>query len=245
VPTSATPPSREPFFANHPFAQGLTDDSALNAVVELLQSLKPGERLPSERELTEQLNLSRNTLRDRIGRLESLGALSREERRGTFYTGVQPEHASDLIVLSLVLQQMTLDSLVSVRHALERQAAIEACAHADEDDLRTLRARIDEMGATTDGKKLLAADIAFHGALFAASASPALLFFQRMLHTVIKGTLRTLTLEQDFRTMQCVHADILTSVEQRDVEAATRAIDAHFAWLHVLYDQERGESEAG
>lgn len=222
----------------HRFSVSLLDDPALRSLVELLIELQPGERLPSERELTQSLNVSRNTLRDRIGRLESMGVLTRKHRQGTFYTGVQAEQTSGVLILSLMLQQMTFDSLISVRHALERQAAIEACANATDAGVAALEESVATMQQTEDGRELLAADRLFHQSLFRASASSALIFFSQMLHSVLQGTLRHLTLERDFETMRRVHADILRAVRARDADAATKAIDAHFEWLHALRARE-------
>src|SRR5690606_12065864 len=124
------------------------------SLIDLLLDMQPGEQLPSERELTQTLNVSRNTLRDRIGRLESMGALSRKERQGTFYTGVQAEQTSDVLILGLMFQQMTLESLISVRHALERQAAIEACSNATPESISELEAGVEAMRNTVDGREL-------------------------------------------------------------------------------------------
>lgn len=230
--------------SDHRFTLSLLEDSALSSLVELLLDMQPGERLPSERELTQTLNVSRNTLRDRIGRLQSMGVLNRKERLGTFYTGIQPEQTSDVLILGLMAQQMTLESLISVRHALERQAAIEACMNATDESFAALDASVDAMDGTEDGRALLDADAHFHVTLFAASASQALIFFSEMLHSVLKGTLRHLTLEQDFETMRQVHRDIAVAVRDRDTEAASRAIDAHFAWLRVLRGRERSSEVA-
>ncbi|GAB2549670.1 FadR/GntR family transcriptional regulator [Leucobacter ruminantium] len=223
---------------NHQFYASLFNDSALGSLVGLLVDMQPGDRLPSERELTQQLSISRNTLRDRIGKLESIGVLTRKERQGTFYSGLQAEQAGSVLILGLMFHQMTFESLISVRHALERQAAIEACRNATPEALGAIAAAIESMQSTEDGHGLLVADWAFHKALFTASASPALLFFSQMLHGVLQGTLRHLTLERDFRTMRRVHADVLRAVEARDAEAATVAIDAHFEWLRELRERE-------
>lgn len=238
--TTPTPPAISP--QNNAFAADLLNDSALSSLVDLLLTMQPGERLPSERELTQQLNVSRNTLRDRMGRLESMGALTRKERLGTYYTGVQPEQTGDVLILGMMFHQMTVESLVSVRHALERQAAIEACAVATEETLASLAGAVEAMHNTEDGRELLEADRAFHMALFAASASPALIFFSEMLASVLHGTLQHLTLEQDLKTMRVVHADVLHAVAARDVPEASSAIDAHFDWLDLLRERERERS---
>lgn len=230
--------SADPRNDNH-FQASLLNDPALSSLIDLLLEMQPGDQLPSERELAQKLNLSRNTLRDRIGKLESMGALSRKQRMGTFYTGLQAEQTSDVLILGLMFQQMTLESLISVRHALERQAAIEACANVTEQGIEALEEGVEGMLRTKDGRELFEADEAFHRELFAASASPALLFFSQMLHTVLRGTLQHLTLEHDFETMRRIHADILDAVKTRDADAVSDAIDAHFAWLHILRDSER------
>ena len=228
--------------SNPGFRASLLSDTALESLIDLLLTMQPGEQLPSERELTQKLSLSRNTLRDRIGRLESMGALARKQRQGTFYTGVQAAQTSDVLILGLIFQQMTLESLISVRHALERQAAIEACTKATTASIASLQEAVDAMHLTQDGEGLLESDRAFHSALFAASESPALLFFSQMLHSVLQGTLKHLTLENDFTTMRRVHTDILIAVKNRQVREASDAIDAHFEWLHVLRASERTDS---
>ena len=224
---------------NHRFAKSLINDPPLHSLVEMLLQMEPGQRLASERELSQELNLSRNTLRDRMSKLESMGALQRRERLGTYYTGVQPEQTGDVLILSLMFQQMTLDSLISVRHALERQAAVEACANADAAALAALKASIDAMHSTEDGELLLEADGSFHRALFAASGSAGLIFFSEMLQPVLKGTLQYLTLEHDFTTMRTVHQAIYAAVQAGDAAAASETIDGHFAWLEILMDRER------
>lgn len=222
------------------FTDSLLNDPPLGKLVDLLLTLEPGQRLPSERELTQSLNISRNTLRDRMSRLESMGALTRLERQGTFYTGVQPEYTGDVLLLSMMLQQMSLESLISVRHALERQAAIEACVNVTPETLATLRSSLDRMHTTEDGQELLECDVDFHSALFAASDSPALIFFSEMLRTVLEGTLQHLTLERDFQTMRQVHSEVYAAVAEKDVVAASAAIDGHFDWLTVLREREHG-----
>lgn len=224
---------------HHHFSKSLLNDPSLNSLVEMLLQMEPGQRLASERELSQTLNLSRNTLRDRMGKLESMGALTRRERLGTYYTGVQPEQTGDALILSLMFQQMTIGSLISVRHALERQAAVEACHNADGESLAALEASVAAMHETEDGQLLLEADGNFHRALFAASGSAGLIFFSEMLQPVLRNTLRYLTLEQDFATMRRVHKAILTAVQAGDAAAASDTIDGHFAWLELLMDRER------
>lgn len=216
----------------------LLSDATLADLVELLFAKEPGERIPSERELAEQLGVSRTAVRDRINRLTALGALRREERAGTFFTGIRPDALSDALMLSLHSSSLTVESLVSVRHALERQAAIEASLVGDQQAIAEIGVAVQRMQASEDGDKLREHDRSFHEALFAASHSPGLLFFSRMLHPLMSGLLRTVLLEQDRETMRVLHAAIYEAVRDGAVERVSQAIDAHFEWLYVLLERE-------
>lgn len=207
-------------------------------LVDLLFAREEGERIPSERELAETLGISRTATRDRINRLTALGALRREERSGTFFTGLRPEAVSESLLLSLYSSSLSINSLISVRHALERQAAIEASVAQDLAALVRMKRTVQLMEISDDGVELRDLDREFHEALFAASQSPGLLFFSEALHPLMRGLLRTLLLEQDRELMRCLHADIYEAIRDADSERATVAVDEHFRWLAVLIERE-------
>jgi GntR family transcriptional regulator, transcriptional repressor for pyruvate dehydrogenase complex len=220
--------------SDHRFVAQLLKDDALSDLLELFGDIEPGSRLPSERELALQMGVSRTALRDRIGQLVSLGVLERREREGTFFNGIEPEALSDVLVLAMLSEQMTIDSLVSVRTALERQAAIEACSTSDAAALEQLAASLRTMYESDDGYELFEADNAFHRALFAASGSQALVFFARMLHAVLRGTLQHVSLSNDRVVLRERHQAIYDAIVAGDPEAAVRAMDRHFDWLEEL-----------
>lgn len=220
--------------SGHGFVTRLLKDSALSELLELFGEIEPGARIPSERELALQLGISRTALRDRIGQLVSLGVLERREREGTFFNGIKPEALSDVLVLAMLSEQMTIDSLISVRTALERQAAIEACSTDDAEALERLHAALQVMHRSDDGYELFEADNAFHRALFTASGSPGLVFFSRMLHAVLRGTLQHVSLSNDRVVLRERHQAIYDAIVARDAQAAAAAMDRHFEWLEEL-----------
>ncbi len=222
----------------HRFFTNLLADKTLRDLVELLLQLEPNTRIPSERELCETLKVSRTSIRDRLSRLDALGVLQRKERSGTYFTGIHPENVSDVLVLSMMSQQMTVESLVSVRHGLERQAVIEACKNATDAVLDEIKHAVEWMDSTDDGYDLFLADNEFHRKLFKASGSEGLIFFSRMLHAVLQGTLQHLTLERDRQTLRSLHRNIYEAIKRRDQSAAVQAMDKHFAWLDRLRKSE-------
>lgn len=209
-------------------------DSILHALIRQIRDMKPGDKLPSERELAEHLGVSRTALRDRVGRLQSMGILERRGPAGTFVVGLRPETISEVLMLGLMASDLTVESIVTVRIALERQAAIEAAWKHDHVSIAHMAVAVDTMEATDDGERLRQADLDFHSALFNASGSKALQFFSQVLSQVLAETIQSLSLSKDRVTMRKVHRDILAAVQAQDHNSVLAAIDQHFEWLDVL-----------
>lgn len=212
----------------------LFGDELMGRLMQQIVTMEPGDRLPSEREQALRLKVSRTALRDRIGRLESLGVLERRDRAGTFVIGLRPETVSEVLTLGLMGSKMSFDSLVPVRVALERQAAIEAARRVDHVNLAYMAVAVDRMEASDDSAELHAADMAFHRALFNASGSPGLVFFAQVLSSVLSSTMQHLALDQDRVRMRVLHRAIYEAVRAEDQRAVVKAIDEHFDWLDEL-----------
>lgn len=214
------------------------EDPLMSALARQVLAMNPGEKLPSEREQAMELGVSRTALRDRLGRLESMGVLERRTGAGTFVRGLRPETVSESLLLGLVASKMTLASLRSVRFALERQAAYEAAQKVDHVSVAHMAVALDRMDASDDSNELHEADVAFHEALFTASGSPALIFFADVLHGVLAPH-QKLSLAADRVRMRSVHRNIAQAVAAHTPREAMRAVDEHFAWLDELINASR------
>lgn len=210
------------------------EDELLAALARQVLAMAPGSRLPSERRQAEELGVSRTALRDRLGRLKSMGVVEQRTGSGTYVRGLRPETVSESLMLGLVASKMTVASLRSVRCALERQAAYEAAQRTNHLEVARMAVAVDEMDATDDTDRLYEADQAFHRALFAASGSPALIFFADVLHGVLSRTLHHLALSDDRMRMRVLHRNIHAAVAAHNHVEAMNAIDEHFKWLEEL-----------
>lgn len=222
--------------------KGFFSDPLLESIATRLLSLEPGARLPSERQLGESLGVSRTALRDRLSSLESMGLLERRTGAGTFVVRVPPGTLGDAIALGLISSSIPLNSLQGVRHGLERQAAVEACGRVDHLNLARMAVAVDNMDAAQTTEDLREADRAFHASLFAASGDSALQFFAEVLGRALQHTKRNVSLAEDRTRMRALHRAVFDAVRDGDTQAASNAIDAHFAWLTELVD--RGEDAA-
>ncbi len=214
-----------------PDPQDMFSDEVTAALLSQITGMEIGTRLPSERLLSEQLGVSRATIRERMSRLESLGVVERKDRSGTFYTGITSETVADMVFLGLMSSEMTIESLISFRHALERQAAIESCRAKDHMNIARMLVALEEMDQGAVSQEIKGADREFHDALIASSQSSVLIFFAKVMHAVLVKTIEYDALDNDMETMRKVHRDICDAVIARDEQKASDAVDVHFAWL--------------
>lgn len=212
-----------------PTASDFFSDPVTASLVDRVLAMEPGSRLPSERELGQELGVSRTALRDRLGHLEALGVLRRRVGAGTFVHGVDPEVLSQALTIGLLATDMTRSSLHSVRWALERQAAREASLAGDPVAVAHLTVALSDMRATADPAELHEADLRFHAALIQASASPALVFVCEALGTVLNRTVE-LRPNSDHPRIHTLHTAIHDAVTAGDADGAMRAVDDHFLW---------------
>ena len=102
-------------------------------------TLRPGEKLPPERELAKQFDVSRPSLREAIQRLEAKGLLLRRQGGGTFVQSSLWQSFSDPLVELLSDHPESQYDLLETRHALEGIAAYYAALRSTDEDKERIR----------------------------------------------------------------------------------------------------------
>ena len=116
-------------------------DEAIVKIQELIRSggLKPGDRLPPEKELSNSLGLSRNSLREAVKALEMIHVLDVRRGDGTYVTNLQPRSAVDAMSFVLELHQdEPILELLEVRRILEAAAGAKAAALINGEQIESL-----------------------------------------------------------------------------------------------------------
>ncbi|MDA0566744.1 FCD domain-containing protein [Streptomonospora sp. S1-112] len=127
--------------------------------------LRPGDRLPTERDLAAGLGVSRSSMREAIRALTTLGVLEVRHGSGVYVTALRPGDLLETFsVLAEVSQGETLVEVLQVRRMLEPAATALAAARADDAALRRLGALLDRIETGGEGETV-AADISFHQAI--------------------------------------------------------------------------------
>jgi GntR family transcriptional regulator, transcriptional repressor for pyruvate dehydrogenase complex len=198
--------------------------------------LKPGERLPGERDLADQLGVSRNTLREALRMLESSGliTLKKGSAGGAFLNDSNSAALSQSLLDGIGLRQYDAKELIDVRAVLMNYIAQQACLHATDAEIEELASLVSssEEAETNnlDFEDRLERHIGFHRKLaqiahngISEALTGPLLEITRQFH---KDTGPTDGLETHGSRRKLVQA-----LRDRDPIAAKRALGKHFEAL--------------
>ncbi|WP_106430013.1 FadR/GntR family transcriptional regulator [Streptomyces xiaopingdaonensis] len=205
--------------------------------------LRVGDRLPSERELGEALGVSRNSVREALRVLESMGILSAQvgsgRDAGSTVAGRSTAALSNLLRLHMALSQFSLEDLVDVRIELERLAVVRAAAGADVGDLERLRALTRAMAEPgMDYERFHELDSEFHIALTRASDNALATDLMQALRDAVKGEMiaafrRVRDWEVMVSTLTEEHLAILRAVEAGDGKEAAELVTQHIKGFYA------------
>lgn len=207
--------------------------------------LRPGQRLPTERDLAADLGLSRSSMREAIRALTVMGVLEARHGAGVYVTQLKP---GDLLETFGVVAEMsrgdTLLHLVQVRKILEPAAAAAAAARIDEAGLAGLRAEMTAMERGTTAEEIIGHDLEFHRIITDAAANPVLSAILSGLNTrtfrarVWRGYQEEGVFPRTFRE----HDEIYRALVERDPDGARVATAAHIGaveeWARRQNDDE-------
>jgi GntR family transcriptional regulator, transcriptional repressor for pyruvate dehydrogenase complex len=186
----------------------------------------PGDKLPAERQLAEQMGVSRTTIREALRVLEGEGYV--ESRRGA--TGgivVLDQSASEERIRPVVVARLAeFEELFDFRLAVEGAAARLAALRRTETDLNHLLKSLDAMEQGWQTARFRAADSAFHLGIADAARN-------RFMRQAIEDARARMWIPIDshvdmvFRTANRHHSEILEAIRRRDPDAAEAAAVAH------------------
>ncbi|GAA0484138.1 GntR family transcriptional regulator [Salinibacillus aidingensis] len=104
--------------------------------------LSPGDRLPSERDLTEELNASRSSIREALRAIELLGLIETRHGEGTFIKTYRPYHTVSLLSTFILNGTRTKEELLEVKMLLELNAAKLGMEHINQTSIKRLHGTI-------------------------------------------------------------------------------------------------------
>jgi GntR family transcriptional regulator, transcriptional repressor for pyruvate dehydrogenase complex len=212
--------------------------------------LRPGERLPSERELSDRLGVSRPSLRDAVAELQDRGLLVSRAGAGIFVADVLGSAFSEALIQLFASHEEAVFDYIAFRRDMEGLAAERAARMGSDTDLKVVDAIFQKMEAAhakRDPSDEAALDAEFHLSIIEASHNVVMLHMMRSMYDLLKQGVfynrqmmfknrvtRDLLLDQ--------HRAINAGLQARDPAAARAAVETHLSYVETsLADQIKAE----
>lgn len=192
-------------------------------------SMRPGDRLPSERRLTEAMGVGRSAVREAIAALEVLGIVETRAGSGTYLRASTSELLPQTLSWSLMVDQDATGDLAVVRGALERSAAQEAARAPQSAQVARLRELVAaQEAAREDPRSYIEADMAFHQQLAAMAGNPILAALLSTSRSLLRVWFeRGVEDPADIEVAIAEHRAVSEAIAAGDPEAAAAAMEAH------------------
>ena len=209
----------------------VTTDHVIAYVRALIEKgeLRPGDRLPPERELAVQIGVSRPSVRAGLQALSAMGVVQARHGAGTFITDGPPTLATGPLRFMAALHGITKEEMFEARRVLEVGVVRLAAERATGQDLAAIAEEMAGMFAALDQPlTFLAHDIAFHRAIAHASHNPILASLIEMVSAMFYEQRKAnVGAVRDLREAAEMHRAIYQALRDHDGDAAQAAMSEH------------------
>ena len=212
--------------------------------------LRPGERLPAERELSERLGVSRPSLRDAVAELQDLGLLTTRAGSGIYVADVLGSAFSPALQRLFSIHDEAVFDYVSFRRDIEALAAERAARLGSDSDLQVIQTVFDKMEAShskRNPEEEARLDAQFHSAIIEAGHNVVMLHMMRSMYDLLReGVFYNRQVMFKQRTSRAAlldqHRAINTALQARDPEGAAQAVRTHLSYVEsALRDKQRAD----
>jgi len=217
--------------------EGLLSQRAAEQIEELIRlgKLSAGDRLPSERELSEQLGVSRTVVREAIKLLRAAGLVRVRMGVGSFITVPSRNILEGPLSRLSAPGHKLIQDLIQVRDAIEPPIAALAAQNATDEDIAKLAQALDEMERDVSNPgEYIVADNAFHFALAEAAQNSVFQLIANSIVDLLQESRRlAVSSPGAVKRANYHHRHILEAVKAGDIDGAYMAMDEH---MHQIRD---------
>ena len=199
-------------------------------------NLKPGERLPSERDLAEMFNCSRVSVRQALTILEAQGLVVRKVGGGTYKADDEDYELSQLINLLMPKPEDAIDDPLEVRRLMEPQIARLAAVRATEEDIALMEDCLRRQKEKLEKKQLIIQeDSQFHYAIARATKNGIIVKLVEAIHDMIWETReKSIMAHHGGQRSLEGHYPILEAIKRKDGPGAGKAMEEHLGAVEEL-----------
>ncbi len=199
------------------------------------KNLEPGDKLPSERMLSEKFGVSRSNLREAIQKLEYYGILKSRPQSGTFIANIGPVAMMGMLEDILRLDEPDFKALVETRILLELKTSSLAALRRTDEDLAQMKNALDAYSKKVlNGEDAVQEDLLFHLSIAKASGNRTMNTFMLIITPEIITNFEKYHVcdeNQAFVGIQ-EHKDIYEAIKRQDPKLAREKMKVHFKMLY-------------
>ena len=222
------------------------ENQVLKTVSDLVSFIRqrgyePGERLPSERDLTNRFSVGRGVIREALTFLEASRYIERRRNSGIYLSGVADQVSLEALVLysklNIPLDRRTIVECMEVRKILEVQAIQLACERRTDADLAALKLVLANSQAAIDaGLSIADLDLEFHMAIFRAGQNDVFVRVVTPFYLMSRQRRDAFFADpQHGIDSQRHHAIMVQAIEDRDVVKAIALMNSHIGRVEDHY----------
>ena len=207
--------------------------------------LRPGDRLPAERELARELKISRASLRAGIGFLAAIGILKSRHGAGTFVSSGPPALDSSSLTVLGALHNFLPWQMIEARLMIESSLAALAAERANDEHIAELAEEVAEMYASVDSpQEYLTHDVRFHRTIARAAGNPILAALMETITANLYDT-RRLMVEglQDLKESAEMHREIYRAIRSHNPALARLSMEHHLNLARMAQSAETNKSQ--
>ncbi|EPY2273887.1 FadR/GntR family transcriptional regulator [Clostridium sporogenes] len=195
-------------------------------------NLQKGDKLPSERELVDQLKVSRTSIREALRALEIVGLIKCKQGEGNFIRDNFDNSLFEPLSLVFMLEKSNKEDIIEVRGIIEVEATALAAKRITKEQLKKLEHIIDEIKNIEDEKLLAKLDKNFHYEIAQASNNFILLNIINSCSSLIDSLIqnaRYKIIKNDVNKEELVdqHEKIYLALKEKDSELASKLMKEH------------------
>lgn len=227
---------------DHPFSairQSKVSEDIVEQIKKLIRDgqLKPGERLPSERQLAQILEVGRSSLREAINSLAMMGLVEVRQRKGIYVGTVSTPLISDPLRQMMAADRNSFKDLYDIRIDIEVASAMAAAENRSEEQLAVIASCLASMrGADGDHSYHTQSDLTFHLAIAEATDNFLRLHIIKEIFDIARSqlniALETITaLQGNIDVIYRQHSEIYKAISDKNRQGAGAAMRSHLQWV--------------
>ena len=192
--------------------------------------LRVGDKIPTERELSEKLELSRNSVREALRTMDNMGLIRCRQGSGNYISGEMQQIIEETLYMMFMLKQISDIDVSQLRRAIDIQAMILAVRNVNEDDIYEIKQLLDRLDVIEVDESAFV-DIDIHLLISKYSKNKLIEIINDTLSTIMEKFIfkaRRLVIGNESDVLTVFHRDMLMSLLERNEGKGVLVINKHY-----------------